>query len=718
MNKTILTDTPLEKPEEDRLGYAPFARNLADSFCKVTVDDCLVFALFGPWGCGKTTCLNFVWHYITEKPEEQRPVVVQFNPWWFSGHGDLLQQFFREFCVSIGKEEKFKKTIEIIANLVEIASEIPEPTGISKLGGKLASRWLKQAKKDKEVWKIRESIKEDIRKQNRNILVVIDDIDRLPSEEIRDLFKVIKAVADFPKTTYLLAFDKDVVVKALKSVQETPGEEYLEKIIQVPFHLPIPEKDALRKFFLEQMNLILSDTPEELFDKTYWGNVFWDGIDHFLNTMRDVKRFTNALRLTYPSVKGEVNPVDFIAVKTVEVFSSDIYQLIRYNPDMFAVYSDTFDYSASKIEGIKPFHNKWVEQIPEEDREVIKQLLIQIFPKLEAVFGNTHHGAGWESTWRKQLRICSPDIFPVYFRLAIPGGQISRSELEAILALTENIEAFSNKLLELSRQHRPDGSTRVSTFLERLQDYTQKDIPKQRIPVILQALFNVGDELLVPEDESRGLFGWSNDIRIGRIMFQLLKRFETQEERFNVLKEVFSSGYAASMIVSEVSTLGQQHGKYSGQAQPDSECLIIAKHLEDLEKIALLKIRESASNGKLLNTPHLAQVLYRWSDWEDENAPREWVSQAIASDDGLVDFLTGFLSKGYSQSIDDRVSEVRWRLDPKLLEPFIDPSGVIQRCKNLLKSPPEWLKGRKRIAIETFVKWYELRVQGMSPEEE
>jgi predicted KAP-like P-loop ATPase len=322
MNKTILTDTSLEKPEEDRLGYAPFARNLAESFCKVTVDDCLVFALFGPWGCGKTTCLNFVLHY----------------------------------------------------------------------------------------------------------------------------------------------------------------------------------------------------------------------------------------------------------------------QLIRSNPDMFAGYS-------SKIEDIKPFHNKWVEQISEEDRDVVKKLLIRIFLKLEAVFGNTPYGAEWEPTWRKKLRICSPDIFPVYFRLAIPEGQISHSEMVTNLALTENIEAFGNKLLELSRQHRPDGSTRVSTFLERLQDYTLKDIPKQRIPVILQALFNVGDELLVPEDESRGLFGWSNDIRIGRIMFQLLKRFETQEERFKVLEEVFSSGHAVSMIVSEVTTLGQQHGKYSGQAQPDSECLISAKHLEDLEKIALLKIR-------------------------------------------------------------------------------------------------------------------------------
>ncbi len=66
----------------------------------------------------------------------------------------------------------------------------------------------------------------------------------------------------------------------------------------------------------------------------------------------------------------------------------------------------------------------------------------------------------------------------------------------------------------------------------------------------------------------------------------------------------------------------------------------------------------------------------------------------------------------------DRVAKVRWRLNPKSLEPFIDPSELIQKCKNLLKSPPEWLKDRKKIAVETFVKWFELQAQGKNPAEE
>jgi len=714
----IFADVPLENPKDDRLGYAPFAKNLADAICNIETDDCLVFALYGPWGSGKTTCMNFILHYIKEKPEEQQPIIVQFNPWWFSGHGELLNQFFREFCAALEKERRFEKVIEFVADLLQIASEIPEPTGFVKPTAKKIAKWLKNSAKREEIWKLREEIRKSLREQDKRILVTIDDIDRLPGQEIRSLFKVIKAVADFPKTTYLLAFDKDVVVKALEEFQRTPGKEYLEKIVQVPFDLPPPDKSSLRKIFFEQLDIILSDTPQDLFDQTYWGNVFWDGIDHFLNTMRDVKRLTNALKVTYPPVKGDVNPVDFIAIETIRIFVPDMYQLIRSNSDMFAGHSHMVIGLEDPAEKMKPFHNKWIEQIPENNREAIKRLVIRLFPKLEAVFGNTYWGTDWTSNWRRQQRICSPDIFPTYFRFAVPEGEISRLEMQAILALAEDSKAFGNKLLELSHQRRPDGSTRVSAFLERLEDYTEKDISEEHIPKVLQALFDVGDELLLPEDEGRGLFSWGNDIRIGRIMFRLVKRYETQEKRFNILREVFSKGRAISMIVSEVATLGQQHGKYTDKKkEPEEECLVNAQQLEELEKIVLHKIKDASSSSDLVKTPKLAHVLYRWRDWEGEEPVKEWTKKIIASNEGLADFLVAFLSESQSYSSGDRVARTYWRLDPKSIEPFINPSEIIERCRKLLELQPDWLKDKRKIAVETFVKWYDLQAEGKNPED-
>ena len=56
-----LPDTPGRDPErDDQLGYAPFAKHLARAVARVTPTNGLVIGLYGPWGSGKTTVLNFV----------------------------------------------------------------------------------------------------------------------------------------------------------------------------------------------------------------------------------------------------------------------------------------------------------------------------------------------------------------------------------------------------------------------------------------------------------------------------------------------------------------------------------------------------------------------------------------------------------------------------------------------------------------------------------
>lgn len=40
------------------------------------------------------------------------------------------------------------------------------------------------------------------------IVVVVDDIDRLESAEIRDIFNLVGLTASFPNLGYLLAFDR------------------------------------------------------------------------------------------------------------------------------------------------------------------------------------------------------------------------------------------------------------------------------------------------------------------------------------------------------------------------------------------------------------------------------------------------------------------------------------------------------------------------------
>lgn len=240
----VLEDKPLLDPQEDLLGYAPFAKNFAEILSQKLNGNGCVFALYGPWGAGKTTCLNFVLHYINENKKGQAPVIIRFNPWWFSGQSDLIGHFFRELQAALKNRfgEKFYHLISQISDFASVISDIPEPTGLLKISSRVLIAFNRQVNNKKDAWELKESISKELRKQNQRFLIVIDDIDRLSKGEIKELFRLIKSIADFPNMDYLLVFDKDVVTKALKGFQSTSGEEYLSKIVQVALDLPLHER--------------------------------------------------------------------------------------------------------------------------------------------------------------------------------------------------------------------------------------------------------------------------------------------------------------------------------------------------------------------------------------------------------------------------------------------------------------------------------------------
>ena len=106
----LSNDRPLSDPKEDLFGHAPFSRNLAEAIRRQKGADGIVLALYGPWGSGKSTVLSYVLHYLEHAPEAERPIVVTFNPWWFSGQENLARAFLGQLqAVLPEKYRRFKE---------------------------------------------------------------------------------------------------------------------------------------------------------------------------------------------------------------------------------------------------------------------------------------------------------------------------------------------------------------------------------------------------------------------------------------------------------------------------------------------------------------------------------------------------------------------------------------------------------------------------------
>jgi predicted KAP-like P-loop ATPase len=706
----LLADEPLIKPQQDRLGYAPFARHLAESICQMKFPGGFVIAVYGSWGFGKSTLLNFLDYYLQQKPENEQPIIVHFSPWLFSGDEDITKRFINQIQSSLSQltavPEGFKARI---ANLVKAISEIPVP--YAQASKALVKLFDPQQKDTSE---LKEELEDTLGDQHPRIVVTIDDIERLAAEDIKQLFHLIASIPNFNNVVYFLVFDREIVIKKLGDTEGIPGEVYLQKFVQAPFELPLPDQTLLRRLLFEKLNVIFADIPKQLFESSHWGNVYFQGIDHFITNPRDVTCLSNILTVTYPAVKGEVNPVDFIATETLRVFQPMIYDIIQQNPQFFAGHQVTQGVLISTMDEFKRFHNSWLAQLHERDKESIKHLLLQLFPKLNAIWHNTYYNAKHESTWRKQLRVCSLEVFPNYFRLVLTKGEFSNTQMKAILALAKNPKVFGENLFELASQKRPDGTTQVRTFLEQMESYTQQEIPVNYIESIVQAFFDVGDYLLRPEDEAYGMFDFGNDIRIGRIVSQLLHRLNEQA-RFETLKQAISNGSALSIIVRQVVALGQEQGKYGADEFNLIETrLLNEQHFKELEAIALKRIRDAAQQNSLLQASKLPEILSYWQSWAKEEVD-QWIQQIVETDEGLVNFLEKFLQKDLSEYSSDGMQEITYKLDSNCLEPHLELSSLVARLRNLDEN--SGLAQARKTTISHLIQAYDLRQQSKEPDE-
>ena len=274
----LSADLPSSDPKDDLFGHAPFAKNLAESILRYQSSDGLVLALYGPWGSGKSTVLNYVGYYLDQIREENRPVVVTFNPWWFSGQENLARAFLGQLqAVLPSKSEKFKKLGDLLGDFAEGIGGLIDLSGMTggvagKLG-RLVGMVTKQ--KPKDVPALKSEISKILKEAGKRILIVVDDIDRLTPDETRQLFTVIKALADFPNVIYLLAFDREVAANAIRQQSGLPGEHYLEKIIQVPFELPAIDRVALRvRSFQNASTKSLLTHRTNYSSRSYWTNVY------------------------------------------------------------------------------------------------------------------------------------------------------------------------------------------------------------------------------------------------------------------------------------------------------------------------------------------------------------------------------------------------------------------------------------------------------------
>jgi len=270
----------------------------------------VTIGVYGDWGSGKSTVIQ---HVQKELNDTKNIVVLSFNGWLFEGYEDaksaLMGTILDALEVELRKNESIYEKVKgqlgkLIArvDLMHVAGlavkygapllmGMPQITllGIGadvakKIGEKAAALDIDEAKKvvkdaptPKDVRKTVREFRADFEKllvdaEIEALVIFIDDLDRCLPDTVIDTLEAIKLFLFVPRTAFVIGADERLIQYAVrKNFPELPGSEadvgrdYLEKLIQIPVHIPPLSATEIESF----MNLLFAQKhlKPEAFEK-------------------------------------------------------------------------------------------------------------------------------------------------------------------------------------------------------------------------------------------------------------------------------------------------------------------------------------------------------------------------------------------------------------------------------------------------------------------
>jgi hypothetical protein len=463
---TRATDRPLIDPAHDDFERALFARRIAETLISRRSPDSIVVGLYGRWGEGKSTVLNFIRRAIDEVPD--KVAVLNFNPWRFSDENQLLVNFFSALAEVIDKKlhTKGEKAASLFTNylapLIPSVSAGPVSMDMGKGLGELSS------KIQPDIDALHERIEKLISESGKRIVIILDDIDRLEKRQIQAIFRLVKLTADFKQTAYLLAFDDNMVSRAIgemfESSMETTaggralqaGQSFLEKIIQVPLRLPRARPKALLEFCFSRVNESLTDACIRIdkAEQARFVTAFRDGLLARLTTPRLAVRYANTISFSLPILKGEVNSVDFMLMEAMSIFYPDLYQFVAKHKDDLA--GSVEDELRSMFPADTQERNELKKVLIEDalksygsidEHSAALSLLCDLFPRIRTLFFSfnmifVRNGAEILSAAEltRRQHVAALTHFERYFAYSILNEDVSDREFDTFLTISSTSE--------------------------------------------------------------------------------------------------------------------------------------------------------------------------------------------------------------------------------------------------------------------------------------
>ena len=475
-NKHLLGYEPINNSKQDLFNFKHYAEKVKRIIqLNSSNNEPLTIGIYGKWGEGKTSFLNLlkdkIEHFDKHKDGKEY-LSYDFNPWRYSNEDEMLFDFFdgiaKKFYINketsiqevgkwISKYSKYLKAIKISATVglpkvLNSKIEFNPDKIFEALGEDLSGEKI-------TLDKLKDKVNEAINNLNFKVLIYIDDLDRLDKNEIYTILKLIKLNANFDNFIFITTLDSEHVAKAIKDRygdKKEDGVLFLEKIINIPIHLPKIEREDLQLFFEKKIyeiskNLILNESKEEEIK-----SIIYDFNENYFKSPREIIRTINSFFINAFSFEDEINLNDLFWIEYLKIKNETLYNKIKnYNghKGRNAVFKDQsviIDFNDSLVQTNVSSSN--------ENNTGTRKEIIDNFPKESDVFKKLFpvniKRSFDKNTFDENLNINSVNHFDKYFSFhtenKIKNVKVEKikqllTEREKDNLLKELRELFTNK---------------------------------------------------------------------------------------------------------------------------------------------------------------------------------------------------------------------------------------------------------------------------------
>lgn len=254
---------------DDKFSIENYINGLSNFITKCETP--LTIAIQGDWGTGKTSIMYQVEKRLNPEKQDKKIQTIFFNTWQYSQFDmgknlavALITDLINELNVEDSKKKQFyKKTKSVLSKSLEYLNFDFGILNGEKITEKFQDLIISLGEKTNDIKYLKENLQNIINEAIEvndydRIVIFIDDLDRLVPEKAIELLEVLKLFLDCEHCVFVLAIDYNVVVRGAKSkygddLDDEKGKAFFEKIIQVPFTVPVANYD-LQNFIESSLN--------------------------------------------------------------------------------------------------------------------------------------------------------------------------------------------------------------------------------------------------------------------------------------------------------------------------------------------------------------------------------------------------------------------------------------------------------------------------------